>query len=333
MVEIGYFLSSEEHPPGELVRQARRAEQLGIERVWISDHFHPWLDSQGQSPFVWSVIGGIAATTSLHIGTAVTCPTFRVHPAIVAQAAATSAVMTDGRFELGVGSGEQLNEHVLGDRWPPADIRLGMLEEAVEVIRLLWSGDEITHRGRYYTVENARLYTVPDTPPAVLVSAFGPSAARLAGRIGDGFVSTSPAADALARFREFGGTGPASGTLKLCWATDRDRAVETAHRLWRTGGVPGELSQELRTPALFEQASELVTPEAIAEHMPCGPDPAPIVAEVRKYVDAGFERVYLNQIGSDQDAFFDFYERELRSAIDDAVGITTTRREPVAAST
>ena len=162
MVEIGYALSSEEHTPKDLVHQARMAQDAGIESVWISDHFHPWLDDQGQSRFVWSVIGAIAATTDLLVTTAVTCPTMRIHPAVIAQAAATSAVLLDGRFELGVGSGENLNEHIFGDRWPTTDERLEMLEEAVDVIRELWKGEEITHRGKYYCVENARIYSLPD---------------------------------------------------------------------------------------------------------------------------------------------------------------------------
>jgi G6PDH family F420-dependent oxidoreductase len=317
MVEIGYFLSSEEHGPLGLLEQAQLASDAGIESVWISDHFHPWLHEQGQSPFVWSVIGAIAATTSLQVSTAVTCPTVRIHPAIVAQAAATSAVMLDGRFELGVGSGEQLNEHVLGDPWPPTDVRLEMLEEAVEVIRLLWSGDEVSHRGRHYTVEDARLYTVPSTPPQIHVSGFGPKATDLAAKIGDGYVTTSPTADLVTRYRDGGGTAPVSAGLKVCWGPDRDACVELAHHLWRTGGVPGELSQELRTPQLFEQAAELVTPESIGEHMPCGPDIEPIVTAVKEFVDAGFDRVYLNQIGPDQKDFFEFYNSELAAALTD----------------
>lgn len=315
MTEFGYFLSSEEHSPQALVDQARRASDAGMEKVWISDHFHPWLDEQGESPFVWSVIGAIAATTPLAVTTAVTCPTMRIHPAIIAQAAATSAVMLDGRFELGVGSGEQLNEHILGTHWPRAAVRLAMLEEAVGLIRRLWEGDEISHGGEHYVVENARLYTLPDRPPPIHVSGFGPKATELAARIGDGYVNTGPASDLVERYRAAGGTGPASAGLKICYGEDRDDCVRTAHRLWRTGGVPGELSQELRTPALFDQAASLVSPEAVAEHMPCGPDVDAIVDAVQEYVDAGFDRVYLTQVGPDQAAFFDLYERELGPAL------------------
>jgi G6PDH family F420-dependent oxidoreductase len=317
MVEIGYFLSSEEHGPGELLRQARLAADAGIESVWISDHFHPWLDEQGESPFVWSVIGAIAAATSLRVTTAVTCPTIRMHPAIVAQAAATSALLLDGRFELGVGTGENLNEHILGDRWPAANERLDMLEEAVEVMRALWTGEQVSHRGEHYVVENARIYSRPDTPPPIVVSAFGPKATRLAARIGDGVASTKPDRDLLELYRSKGGSGEASAGIKLCWAQDADDAAKTAHRLWRTTGVPGELSQELRTPAHFDQAAQLVDVDMVADKIPCGPDVEPIVDVVQKYVDAGFDRVYLNQIGPDQDGFFQFFTRELQPALRD----------------
>jgi len=326
MAEIGYFLSSEESGPTELVRQARLAADAGMGSVWISDHFHPWLDEQGQSPFVWSVIGAIAATTDLAVTTAVTCPTMRIHPAIIAQAAATSALLLDGRFELGVGSGENLNEHILGDRWPVTDERLDMLEEAVELMRALWSGDEVTHRGRHYTVENARIYSCPDDAPPVLVSAFGPKAADLAARIGDGFVSTKPDKELLDRYRSGGGVGPSAAGVKICWGPDRPEAAKLAHRLWRSSGVPGELSQDLRSPALFDQAAQLVTVDAIADKMPCGPDPEPFVETVKEYVDAGFDRIYVNQIGPDQEQFFKFFTAELAPALAD-IGVVAGRSD------
>jgi G6PDH family F420-dependent oxidoreductase len=315
VVELGYFLSSEEHRPMDLARQARRAADAGLESVWISDHFHPWLHDQGESPFVWSVIGAIAATTDLHVTTAVTCPTFRIHPAVVAQAAATSAVMLDGRFELGVGTGENLNEHILGDRWPATDMRLEMLEEAVAIMRELWTGKEITHRGEYYEVEDARIYTLPEVPPPVVVSGFGPKSTDLAAAIGDGYAHTQPAKELVRRYREGGGAGAASVGLKVCWGRDRDESIKTAHRLWRTSGVPGELSQELRTPALFEQAASTVTEEQVAESFACGPDVGAIVEKAAALVDAGFDRIYINQIGPNQDEFFAFLESDLLPAL------------------
>jgi G6PDH family F420-dependent oxidoreductase len=312
MAEIGVFLASEEHGPSELVRIARRAEAAGFRSVLISDHFHPWLDIQGQSPFVWSVIGGIAATTELRVTTGVTCPTVRIHPAIVAHAAATSQLLLDGRFVLGVGSGENLNEHILGDRWPSAGERLEMLEEAVEVMRALWSGKLVTHRGGYYTVDNARLYSCPPAPPPVVVSAFGPKAASLAARIGDGFITVTPDADLVRTFRQEGGTGPVLGSVKLCWDTDEGRARKRAHALWPTDALPGQLNQELALPQHFEAATQLVPEEGVTSSVPCGPDPTRHADAIRKYVDAGFDEIYVNQIGPDQEGFLDFFANEVR---------------------
>jgi len=322
MTEIGYFLSSEEHGPRDLLVQAQMASDVGIGSVWISDHFHPWLDEQGHSPFVWSVIGGIAATTPLRVCTAVTCPTMRIHPAVLAQAAATSAAMLEGRFEFGVGSGENLNEHIFGDHWPAIDVRLDMLDEAITVMRLLWTGEEVTHRGEHYTVENARIYTRPDQPPPVFMSGFGPRATRRAAAIADGYINTKPDKDLVDEYRSAGGKGPAVAGVKICWGPDRDECARIAHSLWRSSGVPGELSQQLPTPAFFDQASQLVTVESVAEAMPCGPDVAPIVEAVQKYVDAGFDRVYLSQIGSNQTEFFRFFDHELGAALAD-IGVTT----------
>ncbi|HZB70833.1 MAG TPA: TIGR03557 family F420-dependent LLM class oxidoreductase [Acidimicrobiales bacterium] len=316
MTQLAYALSSEEHDARTLVATARRAEEAGFRSVWISDHYHPWIDRQGHSPFVWSVIGGIAATTELTVTTGVTCPILRIHPAILAQATATSAnLLPGGRFRFGVGSGEALNEHILGDRWPPADLRLEMLAEAVDVIRKLWTGDTVTHRGEHYTVENARIYTTPDDAIPVLVSAFGPQAVALAATIGDGWVTTSADADMLARYRDEGGTGPALGSFKVCWGEDEAKSRSLAHELWPTSGIPGQLHQDLPTPAHFEQAAETVTEERANEGTPCGPDPEPYVEAFRRYADAGFDEVALTQIGPDQDGFFRFYESELRSRL------------------
>lgn len=305
MVSIGYFLSSEDFGPKELVRQARLAEDAGFERLWISDHFHPWNGQQGNSPFVWSVIGALSEVTTLPVTTAVTCPTFRLHPAVVAQAAATAALQCEGGFVLGVGSGEALNEHILGDRWPPAAQRLDMLEEAVELIRALHRGDELTYHGEYYTVENARLYTVPERPVPIYVSGFGPRAATLAGRIGDGYCGTSPDAELVQTFRAAGGSGlPAQGGLRVCWAESVEAAVSTVHRLWPNSLLPGELAQILPTPQHFEQASELVTRDMVASTVPCGPHPERIVESLCQYADAGYDEVYVAQVGPEQDAFF-----------------------------
>lgn len=318
MVSFGYFLSCEEFGPRELVRQAKMAEAAGFERLWISDHFHPWNGEQGHSPFVWSVIGALSEATTLPITTAVTCPTFRIHPAVIAQAAATAAVQLDGRFVLGVGSGEALNEHILGDHWPSADVRLAKLEEAVEVIRALHRGDEVTHHGKHYTVENARIYTLPEKPPPIYVSGFGPKAARLAGRIGDGFMCVMPDADLLKTFRAAAGVDlPAQSGMKVCHAPTEEQAVATAHRIWPNEQLPGELAQILPTPRHFEQAAQLVKPEMMADALPCGPDPEPYVSAVQQHVDAGYDEVYIQQIGPDQEAFFDFWQHQVRPQIPD----------------
>ena len=315
MTEIAYALSSEEHDARTLVNVARQAEAAGFRSLWISDHYHPWIDRQGQSPFVWSVIGAIAATTELTVTTAVTCPLIRIHPAVIAQATATSANLLPGRFRFGVGTGEALNEHILGDRWPAVDVRLDMLTEAIEVIRSLWTGKTITHRGEHYTVEHARIYTTPDDTISVLVSAFGPEALEVAARIGDGWMTTHPDAEMAERYQELGGTGPVLGALKVCWGPDEADARKLAYELWPTSGIPGQLSQDLPTPAHFEQAASIVTEEAATEGVPYGPDPERYVEAVRSYAEAGFDEVAMTQIGPDQDGFLEFYERELRGRL------------------
>lgn len=312
-MRIGYSISSEELGPLEMVHQARLAEEAGFHGVWVSDHFHPWNDEQGHSPFVWSVIGAIAqATSRVSVTTAVTCPTIRIHPAIVAQAAATSAVMLEGRFLLGLGSGEALNEHIVGARWPEADERLEMLEEAVQVIRALWQGGMQSHRGRHYRVENARIYDLPDTPPPILISAFGPKATDLAARIGDGFCTTAPVKDAVRSFREKAGAGKlVAGGTKVCWGPDEAKARKTAHRLWPNTALPGEMSQILPTPAHFEQASQLVSEEMMAQETPCGPDLERHVELIQSFADAGFDELYIQQIGSTEERFFELYANEV----------------------
>jgi G6PDH family F420-dependent oxidoreductase len=304
-VRIGYTLSSEDHGPRELVEHARRAQAAGFHGLWISDHYHPWIDEQGHSPFVWSVIGAVAEATDLPVTTGVTCPTLRIHPAVIAQAAATSAVLLEGRFSLGVGSGEALNEHILGDRWPEADERLEMLEEAIEVIRLLWQGGVQSHRGRHYRVENARVYDLPDEPPKIFVSGFGPKATSVAARIGDGYVTTSPDEELIGQYRREDGKGPIHAGAKVCFGPDEQEAVKTVHRLWPNIGLPGELAQVLPTPAHFEQATELVTEDAIAQAVPCGPDLDHHAEQLQAFADAGVDELYIQQVGPDVDPFFD----------------------------
>jgi G6PDH family F420-dependent oxidoreductase len=311
-MKLGFFLSCEEYGPAELVEQARAAQDAGFESLWISDHYHPWNHEQGQSPFVWSVIGALAgAGVRLPVTTAVTCPIVRIHPAVVAQAAATSAVLLKGRFNLGVGTGEALNEHILGSTWPEAEIRLEMLEEAIELIRRLWTGEVVSHRGRHFRVENARIFTRPDAPPPVLVSGFGPKAVDVAARIGDGFVTTSPDANGISRFHDGAGEKPVHAGTKVCWDESKERAIETAHRIWPNDQLPGELAQVLPTPEHFEQAAELVSKEMVAGVMPCGPDLDEHLATLDEYSAAGVDVLHVQQVGGNHEGFFDLYRREV----------------------
>jgi G6PDH family F420-dependent oxidoreductase len=311
-MRIGYFLSSEEFGPADLVEQAKAAEEAGFEALWISDHYHPWLDDQGHSPFVWSTIGALSQVCALPVTTAVTCPTTRVHPAVLAQAAATSAVLHQGRFTLGVGSGEALNEHILGDAWPSADVRLAMLEEAVEVMRSLWSGGFVDHQGEYYVVDNARIYTLPDEPPPVYVSGFGPKAVDLAARIGDGFICVKPEADLVQRFRDNGGgSKPAQGGFKACYAASEEEGLRMAHGKWRNEGLPGELAQVLPSPRHFEQASQLIKPEMLTDSFAAGPSPDRQLAMIEQFEKAGFDEVYVSNIGPHYRQLCELYATEV----------------------
>jgi coenzyme F420-dependent glucose-6-phosphate dehydrogenase len=313
MAKYGLTLSSEEHSPAHLVDLAVAAEDGGFDFVSISDHFHPWISEQGHSPFVWSVLGAIAArTTDLEVGVGVTCPTVRIHPAINAQAVATTASLFGDRFTWGVGTGEALNEHVLGDRWPPAPQRLAMLEEALEIIRELWTGESVTYRGEFYTVEDARIFDLPDGSIPVLVSAFGDKSAELAARVGDGLWTTGTKTEVIDAYRSAGGSGDVWTQLSLCWDEDRDAALERAHRVWPNTGLPGQLAQDLRTVEHMEQATSLVTKEQIAESMPIGPDPEPVLKSISEAQDAGIEYIYLHQIGDPLDGFLDFWAEEIK---------------------
>jgi G6PDH family F420-dependent oxidoreductase len=322
MTAFGYTLSSEEHAPATLVHNARIAEESGFDFCSISDHLHPWVRAQGHSPFVWAVLGAIAhATDRVEVGVGVTCPILRVHPVIAAHAAATASQLFDGRFFLGVGTGEALNEHVTGDRWPRPELRLRMLEEAVHVMRSLWTGETFDHVGRFYEVENARIFDPPPSPIPVIVSGFGTQAAELAGRIGDGYWGHAPDTETMAAFERSGGSGPRYAQLNLCWAEHVDAARETVYRGWPNGAVPGQLSQDLPTWTHFEQATELATVDDVVASTPCGPDIAGALRDgVRQFVDAGYDHLYFHQIGGDQHGFFQFWERELRPALVEFAG-------------
>jgi coenzyme F420-dependent glucose-6-phosphate dehydrogenase len=313
VVEFGYKLSSEEHNATDLVRYARRAEEMGFTFAAISDHYHPWVDKQGNSPFVWSVLGAAGeATERLQFLTGVTCPTIRTHPAIIAQAAATTAQLLPGRFSLGLGSGENLNEHILGDRWPPAVMRLEMLDEAIDVIRLLWEGGLKTHRGTHYTVENARIYTLPDELPPILVAGSGEHAVNLAAEKADGFIGLAPDAEIVKNYKSQGGEGnPLYAEINVCWASDSDDAKKIVCEWWPVTGLKGQLMQELALPSHFQQAVETVTPEDAIETVAIGPDPEIHIDNIQKFIDAGYTHLWIHQIGPEQDNFFDFYAKEV----------------------
>ncbi|MBI2704805.1 MAG: TIGR03557 family F420-dependent LLM class oxidoreductase [Actinobacteria bacterium] len=318
MTAFGYTLSSEEHPPGDLVDNAKRADAAGFDFVSISDHFHPWISAQGHSPFVWSVLGAIAASTDrIDVGVGVTCPTTRIHPAIIAQAAATTSLLMPGRFFLGVGTGEALNEHVLGHRWPRPEVRRAMLREAIDIIRALWSGDAVDHHGDFYDVDNAKLFDPPEPAPPIVVSGFGDAAIELAAEVGDGYWGHSPESDAINTFTAAGGTGPRYAQLNVCWADDAASARKTVHQMWPNTGIPGQLAQDLPTWTHFEQAAELVTEGDATRSVPCGPKVEPILESVRRFRDAGYDHLYFHQIGPDQHGFLDFWTTTLRRALAD----------------
>jgi coenzyme F420-dependent glucose-6-phosphate dehydrogenase len=310
---LGYTLSSEENGAPALAEQAARAEEVGFSFASISDHYHPWVDRQGESPFVWGALGAISQRTEkLELITGVTCPTTRIHPAIVAQAAATAATLLPGRFSLGVGSGENLNEHILGDRWPPVAVRQERLEEAIEVMRKLWEGGLRSHRGRHYTVENARLYSLPEEPPPVLIAVAGKKSTELAGRIGDGLVGIAPKPETIDLFREIAAPGlPTYGQVHVCWAESEEEARRTALEWWPNAALKGSHFLELPLPSHFEEAAQMVDEDDVAQAIACGPDPVLHGEAIAEFSEAGYDHVFVHQIGPDQDGFFDFYEREI----------------------
>src|SRR3954471_12953928 len=314
----GYTCSSEEFEASQLLDNAIAAEDAGFEFVTVSDHFHPWTSTQGHSPFAWTTVGAISAKTErVGIGTGVTCPLIRYHPTVIAQAAATAVELSGGRFFLGLGTGEALNEHITGDRWPPANVRQDMLAEALEIMRELWTGENIDHEGDFYMVENARLFSFPPQPPRVFWAASGERSARFAGTHADGLWATSPSQQTVDTYRDGGGDGDVIGQLTLCFGRDRDAAIDTALKIWPNAAIPGQLSQDLPTYTHFEQASQLVTRDTIAEQVPCGDDVDAIVKSVREFADAGFTMLHFHQIGPDQTGFFDWWREELADAIAD----------------
>jgi coenzyme F420-dependent glucose-6-phosphate dehydrogenase len=313
MVCIGYKLSSEDTNPKNLVKYAKQSEEAGFSFAMISDHYHPWTGKQNQSPFVWSTLGGISQTTNnLRIGTAVTCPTIRIHPAIIAQAAATTASMMEERFMLGVGSGENLNEHILGDHWPAAPTRIEMLEEAVSIIRMLWNGEMYNFKGKYYTVENTQIYTLPSKLPPILMSADGELAAETAGRIADGLITPGIRANLVDIFKKTGGEDkPCYAEASVCWANSVEHAKNIAYEYWPILSNKNGLNWEIKTPKYFEELAKMTDPETLTSGIACGNDPEEHIDEIKKFIDAGYDHVFVHQLGPEQGGFIDFYRDEV----------------------
>lgn len=305
-MQVGFKLATEGHGPQELVELGKHAERAGFDFVELSDHFHPWLEEQGHSPFTWSVLGALAvATDRIGLATGVTCPTMRYHPAVVAQAAATTALLSDGRFVLGIGSGERLNEHVVGQGYPAVSHRQKMMREALEIIRLLFQGGYQSYEGRYLQLEDARLFDLPDTLPLIAVAAGGPVAARLAAELGDGIFTTEADPDLMAAYREAGGDGPAYTEVPLAYAPTVAAAAEEAMRTsrWTLGGW--KVMAELPNPVNFDAASTTVTTDDILGQFSCGPDMDQHLDKARPFAEAGFDRLVLMDVGPDQHAFLD----------------------------
>lgn len=314
-LSFGYTLSSEEHRPLDLIKYAVQAEQLGFDFLSISDHYFPWLDQQGQSPFVWSMLGALSqATQAIPIMTGVTCPLIRIHPAIIAQAAATAACLLDNRFWFGIGTGENLNEHVVGLGWPNINHRQAMLEEAVSLIKQLWTGQLTDHQGPYFTLDQAKIYTLPQHLPPIYIAAGGTQAATMAGQIGDGLISTSLDSKIVKTFDQAAsGSKPKLAQMSVCIHPDEQQAKRIALQAWPNAGITGQASQELPMPAHFEQLAASVTEDQIADSIVCGMDVQLHLEKIQAYIDAGFTHIYFHQVGPDQQAFFDFYPQQVLS--------------------
>jgi G6PDH family F420-dependent oxidoreductase len=307
-MQIGYKLAAEAFGPQELIRQAVLAEAAGFDFVEISDHYHPWLDVQGHSPFAWTVLGAIAAKTDrIGLATGVTCPTVRYHPAIIAQAAATLALVSDGRFTLGVGAGERLNEHVVGTGFPAARIRHKMFREALEIIRLLWQGGYHSYDGTYLQLEDARVFDLPEQLPLIAVAVSGPASVAIAAELGDGLFATEPERELVEGYRAAGGTGPGYAEAPVAWAPDQQTAVQAVLEKSRWALTGWKVMSELPNPVNFDAASATVREEDVLAQFACGPDVERHVEVVKQFTDAGFDRIVLQNAGPDPDGFISFF--------------------------
>ncbi len=311
-MQIGYKLAAEAFGPKELIRQAVRAEQAGFDFVEMSDHYHPWLDVQGHSPFAWSVLAAIAAKTEgLGLATGVTCPSVRYHPAIIAQAAATMSIISDGRFTLGVGAGERLNEHVVGSGFPARRVRHERFREALEIIRLLWQGGYRSYEGKHLQLEDARVFDLPEDLPVIAVAASGPASARIAAELGDGLFATEPDSDLVSTWQRLGGHGPAYAEMPLAWAADEDKAIQAVLEKTRFALTGWKVMAELPNPVNFEAATASITADEVKAQFACGPDVSRHLEVAQQFVDAGFDHLVTLNAGPDPGGFMDFFAREL----------------------
>ncbi|MGC4940469.1 TIGR03557 family F420-dependent LLM class oxidoreductase [Kribbella sp. DT2] len=315
-MKLGFKLIAEAYSPTEIVDQAVRAEQAGFDFVEVSDHFHPWVSEHQHSGFAFSMLAAAAARTSaIELATGVTCPFIRYHPAVVAQMAATTALLSGGRFTLGVGAGERLNEHVVGRGWPAVTQRHEMLRESLEIIRLLWSGGYQSYDGKHLQLEDARVFDLPDDLPRIAVAAGGPQAAKIAGELGDALFTTEPSEELVTAYQKAGGDGPRYAEVPLAWASTEDDAAESARKLFRFGLTGWKVQAELPNPVNFDAATELVTAGHMQEQFGCGPDVARHVEVTKPFADAGYDHLALINAGPDMDGFFDFFTKELGPAL------------------
>lgn len=306
MTNFGYTLMTEQSGPKELVNYAVAAEKVGFDFEVMSDHYSPWLTEQGHAPYAWSVLGAVAAATErVELATYVTCPTMRYHPAVVAQKAATVQLLSDGRFILGLGSGENLNEHVVGEGWPSVAVRQDMLEEAVHIIRELHTGELVTWEGNYFRVDSARVWDAVEVPIGLAVSG-GAGIERFA-PLGDHLISTEPDAELISGWdAAHSGSSRKIGQVPICWGPDKDAAIATAHEQFRWFGGGWAVNADLPTPAGFAGASQFVREEDVAEAIACGPDLDELAESVRPFIEAGYTDVAVVQVGdASQERFLD----------------------------
>ena len=315
-MKLGYKLIAEAYSPVEMVRQAVRAEEAGFDFVEISDHFHPWVSEQQHSGFAWSILASIAARTErIELATGVTCPFIRYHPAIIAQAAATTSLLADGRFTLGVGSGERLNEHVVGRGWPSVTVRHEMFRESLEMIRLLWQGGYHSYEGKHLTLEDARVFDLPEVLPPIVVATGGPRASALAAELGDGIFTTEPRTDLVAAYEKAGGDGPRYAEVPMAWAATEDEAAASARRLFRFGLTGWKVQAELPNPVNFDAATAYITEDHVKQMFACGPDVDQQLTVAQSFVDAGYDHLALINAGPDVDGFFDHVASDLGAKV------------------